>query len=59
MKKSVKFILILLVIVSCSASVIIVKGSGNEIKADVSSEPKTDIKIDSLKLLNKDKNLKN
>ena len=44
-------------ILGCSASLIINKGDGNEFEADVKSEPKT--KIDSLSILSKNKNDKN
>ena len=40
-------------ILGCSASVIINKGDGNELKTDVKSEPKTDLKVDSLQVLTK------
>jgi len=44
-------------ILGCSASVIISKGDRNQFETDVKSEPKT--KIDSLSILSKNKNDKN
>jgi len=62
MRSNIKFILgiaALFMLIKCSSSIVINKGDGNEFETDVSSEPKTNVEIDSLKILNKDNNLKN
>ena len=63
MKKEIKMIVVLcsMLILGCSASLIINKGDNNVIDTDVKSTPSTKIALDSLSILNnvKDKNKNN
>ena len=45
-----------MLILGCSASLIINKGDNNRINTTIDTEPNTDIKLDSISILDKDKN---
>ena len=58
MEKEVKIIIVLcsILILGCSASFVVSKGDNNVIDTQISTEPTTDIKLDSVGIIPKRKN---
>jgi len=58
MKKKTQMLIVLctLILIGCSASMVINKGDNNKINTTIDTEPDTNVKIDSVSILDKNKN---
>ena len=55
-EKQMVVVLVSMILLGCSASLIINKGNNNEIDTHIRTNPDTDVKLDSISILNKDNN---